>query len=222
MHQVLRDVITDINVAQDVGDAQAEVAAGRHWGDLAHYFLHGHGARKPTKKHRLKVFAWLRSTNNALKTVLGIGWSKFKVDDLKHIRTASSMTLAVDQGSDGWSAGQFLLDSSYNVCLLGDLSHRLWNDSRLALSDAGIRHLMTATTVAMNSDHGPWKEQRWFNSLREAAVEFSASRAPSKEMLQFFTKDLLREVCGEDAPALVSFNRPPFLMCTHGGRQGRF
>ena len=124
--QVMRDVVTDVNMAKDVGDSHAEHAASKAWAELLHEFLHGQGQAKHTQKHRHKVFAWLRASHNALRMVVPGGWSKFKVDDATTLRSAASLTLCVDQGSDGWSAGHFLLDRQYNVTLIGDLSHRLW------------------------------------------------------------------------------------------------
>ena len=75
---------------------------------------------------------------------------------------------------------------------------------------------MTATTVAMNADHGPWREQRWFSSLVEAACEWASSMEPSDELITFFSKDLLQEVCGSDVGNLVSGECP----CSSVQKQG--
>ena len=81
-------------------------------------------AKKPKKLHRTKVYSWLRGTHHALKVATGRGWEQFKVAGPPS--SWPSVTLAVDQGSDGWSAAHFLASEGLNILIVGDVSHRTW------------------------------------------------------------------------------------------------
>ena len=49
-----------------------------------------------------------------------------------------TMTVALDQGSDGWSAMHWLLfEQRACVLLLRDPLHRLWNSTQNAVREAG-------------------------------------------------------------------------------------
>ena len=89
--------------------------------------------------------------------------------------TMPVLSLAVDQGSDGWSAGQFLMRSQ-RACmvLFKDLNHRLWNDTWNAVKHSGLKALMTVAIVVLNSDHGPWHDARWFQQGVEGAAAYAA------------------------------------------------
>ena len=79
----------------------------------------------------------------------------------------------MDQGGDGWSAGQFLLNAAHvGVMVTKDLSHRLWNDVQLSIDEAGLRPLCTVLTIVLNSDHGPWSDARWLQSARESVTTY--------------------------------------------------
>ena len=56
------------------------------------------------------------------------------------------------------------------VMVCKDLSHRMWNGVQLAFSESGLKPLMSLLTVVMNSDHGPWAEERWLQEAREAVT----------------------------------------------------
>lgn len=46
-----------------------------------------------------------------------------------------SLTLHIDQGSDGWAAKIFLLEKGAVICCLPDDSHRKWNNGVLAMKE---------------------------------------------------------------------------------------
>ena len=62
----------------------------------------------PKTLHRKKALQWLMSTQKQLNTVLGGGWELFK--KLTGVNEAEwpCVSLQIDQGSDGFSAANFL------------------------------------------------------------------------------------------------------------------
>jgi hypothetical protein len=46
-----------------------------------------------------------------------------------------SLTLHIDQGSDGWAAKNLLLEKGAVICCLPDDSHRKWNNGVLAMKE---------------------------------------------------------------------------------------
>ena len=61
---------------------------------------------------RTKVWKWLIVTYHMLMSILNVGWMYFKVDLSDPVicekpEDWSSITVSIDQGSDGWSAGHF-------------------------------------------------------------------------------------------------------------------
>eukprot|EP00971_Amphidinium_carterae_P343874 6483909-Amphidinium_carterae.1 len=182
---VLRDVNTETSIAEDIGDKEGAIAARSEWSQYVEQFLGGTQV-KQAKKHRMKVFAWLRATENMLRCLSGEGWLRFRIANGSDIAPElwPSITLTVDQGTDGWSGGHYLESLGLNIMLLGDESHRLWNDCQSSIRDAGLQPYVTATTVAVNAEHGPWSSERWYRELVEASVAFANVDAGENPLLQ--------------------------------------
>ena len=62
-----------------------------------------------------------------------------------------SFTLFIDQGSDGWSAKQYLLSRDVCMCCLFDDSHRRWNDAIAALKDTSSHFLFASSRAAQRA-----------------------------------------------------------------------
>ena len=62
------------------------------------------------KLQRTKVWKWLLVTWHMMKTIVAVGWDRFMVPvEIAERGPAAdwpSLTIALDQGGDGWSAGQ--------------------------------------------------------------------------------------------------------------------
>ena len=116
----------------------------RTWLDIAKdfYVQSADGATVQRKLNRAKVYQWLITTWHMLMCATGKGWSAFVQPADKTLRgplaSWGSVTLAIDQGADGWSAAQYLMSTGVNLLLIGDPSHRIWNDVKLALQSAGL------------------------------------------------------------------------------------
>ena len=67
-----------------------------------------------------------------------------------------ALAVSTDQGSDGWSACNWLLYSSNARCaILPDMSHRAWNDLKEALAASGFDHAIFLWGKFFNWNVGP-------------------------------------------------------------------
>ena len=86
---------------------------------------------KKDKRERKKAISWLLGLDKMLQVMTGQGLARFQQEaDLAqraHPSTWPILTVATDQGSDGWSASYYLLfQMSLGMLLLRDTSHRIW------------------------------------------------------------------------------------------------
>ena len=61
------------------------------------------------------------------------------------------------------------------MVVLRDPPHRRYNDTLLALRDAGLYPVVCVLVCVLNSDHAPWGECRWFQMGREAIDSYMKS-----------------------------------------------
>jgi hypothetical protein len=132
------------------------------------------------KFFRVKAFMWLAQTEKLLKAGCGIrDWCHFQIlrpgeDEYPPSpATWPSCTVHVDQGLDGWAAGNFLMSHlKCNVMVLKDPAHRCWNDVQLALEDSNNWSVILAMSAVVSCDHGPWSENRFYTEAAEAAHQY--------------------------------------------------
>eukprot|EP00971_Amphidinium_carterae_P190404 3778750-Amphidinium_carterae.4 len=159
---------------------------------------------KKTKLHRTKVWQWLRSTHHMLRSTGMQGWGDFLPRQDQHPASLKSVTVTIDQGSDGWSAGNYLLDRKYCITLLGDSSHRGWNDTQHALADSRLTSIVLSCIILCNQDHGPWGSQRWYESAKQAAEEYMVLSRGTNDSLFAAFEDIITDECAEDEKELES------------------
>lgn len=91
------------------------------------------------------------------------------------------LSIALDQGSDGWSATSFLgYGLPFGVHVQMDPSHRCWNDCQLALKDTAMWAPVNLMTVVLNMDAGPWRDARWYKQACEAVETYTRHTDPAK------------------------------------------
>jgi hypothetical protein len=171
---------TAVTLAVETGNEQEIREVKANWKETAANFWRSMASEeKPTpfqKLNRLKVLRWLAATWMQLLVALGHAWTAFVISRDEAERGDPlewpSITLCIDQGSDGWSASFFLASLFINIIVLFDQSHRCWNDVQLAISDCGWWYMALLLIAIMNLDHGPWGGQRWFNEARDAVLEY--------------------------------------------------
>lgn len=156
------------------------------WRESAEAFwAHQAGLGEKNKKQkvpeRTSALRWLTATEHMLRAATGCGWERFFVNETNAVVMSSpatwpSATLCIDQGSDGWSAGFFLMSKCRaNVLLVPDPSHRTWNDVELSLHDCDMWMNCLTWMSVMCIDQGPWNGARWFQEGKEAVEDVSVT-----------------------------------------------
>ena len=161
----MKDLLTQSTIAEDAVDEEETQKAWAEWHAMAEDFWR---PRKDSDKKvrtlfRKNVLRWLKTTGHALRVALGDHWAAFMVPDPAPPASQwPSISVSIDQGGDGWSALHYLLATGHNILPLADASHRAWNDAQLALQSSGLKWVVLATTICLNTDTGPWSSQRWY------------------------------------------------------------
>ena len=171
---------TSVALAHEARDEDALRIVQANWRETAADFWRSLGTDSPPKPfkklHRMKTLRWLAATWWQLVVATGSGWLQFALDrDIAkngNPLTWKSLTLTIDQGSDGWSAAHFLCARYLNVVVMFDQSHRTWNDTQLAISDCSWWSLLLLLVSIMNLDYGPWAEERWYHETKESAKQY--------------------------------------------------
>ena len=199
--QVMKDLQTLTTLAEEDGDDDEPRSAWSEWQAMAHEFWQ---PKKETDKKvrglfRKNVFRWLKTTAHALQVAVGRHWGAFLIEDDAGPPAAwPSISCSCDQGGDGWSALHYLLATQHNVLPLMDASHRAWNDAQLALNSSGLKWVVLATTICLNTDNGPWSSQRWFALLQEAAEHWLGHIGEQDPVFDHLRLQLKEELCGGD------------------------
>lgn len=80
-----------------------------------------------------------------------------------------------------------------------DISHRTWNTCCGAMRDAGVWNFFLLAGAAMSVDGGPWSDQRWFQSGREAVEEYLRVADPDCPIFNEFMGLIAIEIGKEEA-----------------------
>lgn len=174
------------------------------WRKMATRFWFGHStpeeARATTgaKIHRVMAKHWLWATSHQLESACGCSWRHWQLpaDEGERPPAAAwrTITVSIDQGSDGWAATHWLMAEERVVMLLvADTNHRCWNDIELSLRGAGLWQLTLMCTVLIDVDDGAWRDARWWEEARSAAVEFASVSGADCPLLGGFAPALLAE-----------------------------
>ena len=139
----------------------------------------------PDKRERKKAFAWLLAVDNMLK-VMGLGgFGRYiqpkQVCERDKPENWPILSISIDQGSDGWTGGHYLLNEMRGgVLVLRDVSHRLFNDVKLACQDSHLWGSLLVLIICFNSDHGPWRDARWYQEGKTGAHLYIKSTHPQQ------------------------------------------
>jgi len=155
-------------------------------------------APAPKQKPRTKAHAWLLGTDKQLQAAVGVGWAGFAIPEVA-LRPAPALwptiSLCIDQGSDGWAAGNWLQRRAHVVAMLCcDPSHRISNDTHLALGRSQLWTAVLVLTVVLNLDQGPWKDQRWYEQCVQGVAEYvELTSAADCPLFESFRHDIMVE-----------------------------
>jgi hypothetical protein len=167
------ELVTAAVIADAKDDEVERAAVQQSWQVFAEDFWNNSVesvAKAPKKLERTKVWTWLVTTWTMLVIATGRGWDQFIQSGPVDLRAPAiswpSISVAIDQGGDGFSACQFMLFMGVNLLLLSDTSHRVWNDCQLAIHDCNLWYWCLCVIVMLNYENGPWEGCRWFEELR--------------------------------------------------------
>lgn len=185
----MRDYQVELQTARDEGDQGAFVAGEGEWQRNARLFwvrsqgMTNEAIPEVKRKYRQKAKAWAIALDKQLQVMCNVGLSRFQVaPDLKDRPPAETwpvLSLALDQGSDGWSGSMYLMRKGFlNILLQWDPSHRCWNDAQAGLRHAKLWGSTLLLQLTMNLDHGPWRDGRWHAEVVQAAELYSKFQNP--------------------------------------------
>ena len=155
---------------------------------------------------RGKVWKWLLITYHMLSMIFGVGWLHWQQPKDLADRAANSLdwpslTISIDQGSDGWSACHFLRSIDVNLLLLPDVSHRTWNDTQLAIQDSEMWFWCLICVTLLNMDTGPWDSFHWWTIMKENIKEYATIAKDNCPILRGCSNNLEEDLeleLGED------------------------
>lgn len=118
---------------------------------------------QPRKRHRTSAFEWLLLCDSTLRlNTAAAGFDHYRIaeNDDRHPLQWPFLKVALDQGSDGWSAMAYLLDRQCNVEASPDLAHGANNDLKGVAKDLGLWQHELCMAVAYNLNQAPWGSAR--------------------------------------------------------------
>ena len=158
----------------------------------------------PRKLHRKKACCAVVRLDNALRVGGGLSLRYFQQPEAVADRNPDPTTwprlaLVRDEGSDMTCAGAFLKRKAM-LCFdeLIDFNHGEWNCLKGAVKESGLWSHLLVMAVAANLDHGPYSEDRYYETLRGAWRQYLEVADPTtcplfEEMLPGILRDLRQE-----------------------------
>ena len=148
-------------------------------------------AAKRLKLRRITTYEFLSCIDSVLRTLAGIGLSKFlpaesdqSLLDSSHI--PPTFILTMDQCSVNWASYYYL---SYHlrmrVLAWGDPFHRMWNDTKNGIRASRTWSTILITLPVLNLPHGPWNGAKWFVQIQDSLKEWMASKVGGDALWQF-------------------------------------
>ena len=152
------------------GDARGEGALDQ----LCLSYVWGHAAVARPKtpfQARISAFDFGVAIDNALKLLHGRGLAAFLADPERPVSDDTTvLSMSMGQGSIGMSVMWSAVNKVRLMILpLWDPSHRLWNDTKLAISDAGLWPFVLLHLVLLNCWHGPWNGSAFWEQTVDAS-----------------------------------------------------
>lgn len=198
--------------AVEAGDTEAIRVEKEAWKEECKQFymaMAAEGERKRKKHHvfqlhRVKAHKWLVMVDSQLRVMTGDGLQRFSVP-----RSAESggnsgrlapenqhyLVAAVDQGSDGWSALNYLLYGvRWAVLVLPDISHRCWNDANNSFHSSNLWGLTLVLTLVFSLDQGPWQDGRWWQTGQEGVQAFLKVAGVTDPLFTMFLPKIARDL----------------------------
>ena len=206
-------VLPDLNLQLDPLD-KASLGEREEWQELALAFLDDRSredaaGKRPRRLLRVCGLHFLNALDDALNVATGAGLSAYCVGDEQkksdiaqtlalmvgqpHV-PAPVLTVCVDQGGGSFNALWYLMYRMHcRLVVLSDISHRVWNDTKSAIVQAGLWSHVLLHSIVLNADYGPWSGSAFFNEQQTALAELRTSSNSSNALFQFFFRRLLQD-----------------------------
>ena len=147
---------------------------------------------------RLAALEYLKALDQSLDTVTGRKLSEFRQigaeDHSCTMKLSSTMSVVIDQGSDGWSLMFYLLyKQKLRFILKFDIYHREHNDVMGAVKASGMWGCCVLSGMVHNVNYGPWEGSAWFQKILKASIEYFALAGPDDALFKMFISDVARD-----------------------------
>lgn len=129
------------------------------------------------KYFRKKTYKWLCTLDAILQKCTGhnlMHWSQPEhYQNRQHWSKWPYLSLAADQGSDGFAASWFMKNFlKLNCESVWDPNHGVWRDIELTWSSLKLGPFVRLMTIVMNMTHGPWESGERWHQLAESTDEY--------------------------------------------------
>ena len=122
--------------------------------------------------------------DNQIRQSLGLkGFDDFVPKAGVHWTKRRHLNIAVDQGSDGLCAANWLLAMGVCVTLWADFSHGATNDVTSTIKAMGLWSFFLLMLVTLNVEHGPWDCDTRHSQVQEGWAETTSIHTSRSSVL---------------------------------------
>ena len=143
--------------------------------------------------HRRKAYLWLVSLELQLLALTSRPLSYWLPEAKSPPSSWPCLTLCSDQDPNARCALNWLLHRGFNIAVVADPSHRIWNDCKGAVSETRLWNVIVAATCLVNWETGPWQERQHFDAVREALSDMDSELSLDDAVLHHFTGGIIED-----------------------------
>jgi hypothetical protein len=106
----------------------------------------------------------------------------------------ATLTMSADQCSMNLCFYWYLVyECGFHIMFVPDYFHRLWNDCKQAIVDAGWWSTIPVSCFMQNVLFGPWESSKFYSDVRTGVKEYAAAATTDDPLLVAFSSGLLRD-----------------------------
>ena len=184
--------LTHQKLATSEPERQAAVEA--HQADLQGYLrsLQGGTFTKVSREvHRRKAYLWLVSLELQLLALTSRRLCYWLPEAGSSPSSWPCLTLCSDQDPNARCALNWLLHKGYNVAVVADPSHRIWNDCKGALAETRLWSVIVAATCVVNWETGPWQERSHYDAVVDMLGDLDSLLDHDDAVLPYFSSAII-------------------------------
>ena len=147
---------------------------------------------------RLAALEYLKAVDKTVETVTGRKLTDFggtgAEDQACTMKMSPTMSIVIDQGSDGWSLMFYVLYKlKLRAILKFDIYHREHNDVGGAVKASGMWGCCVLSGMVHNVNYGPWEGSAWYQKILKASIEYFAVARPDDPLFKMLIADVARD-----------------------------